>query len=113
MTTEERAVLTEKEEEAKAQKVAWWDQDVEEGVLLLPEVNMSSPLSNVESVKTFSLGESIAHFISSWLSFAKEAEKKKFVKTSSKQTLDNPISILPLSSLSSLPEVQISRHFIT
>ena len=111
MTTEERAVLTEKEEEAKAQKVAWWDQDVEEGVLLLPEVNMTSPLSNVESAKTFSLGESIAHFISSWLSFAKEAEKKKFVKTSSEQTLDKPISILPLSSLSS-PTISSANRII-
>jgi hypothetical protein len=94
MTSEERALLTAKEDEAKAQKIAWWDQDVEEGVVLLPTVDIKSSEGGAVSTSPLHpLGETIAQFVSLWLATCKETLKTRFEQPPS-QSIDTSAPLL-------------------
>lgn len=97
MTPDERAILDAKEEEAKMQRIAWWDQDVEEGVVLLPTVDstVSTASSTIQASNASPLGETIAQFVSMWLSTAKEANKKSFVAEPVSQPLESTTPLAP------------------
>jgi len=97
MTPDERAMLDTKEEEARMQKIAWWDQDVEEGVVLLPTVEstVSTASSTIQTMNTSPLGETIAQFVSMWLSAAKEANEKSFAAAPASQPLESTPPFAP------------------